>query len=339
MERLLTTATLAIVLAGVAVVAILAMRRLRLGRDERRRTLAEERMRPVALALVDGDDPDVPALHEEDAPALAGLLARYAHLVDGAAHERIADFFVQGGHVDREAALLRDRRPWRRAAAAHALGDMGPAGTVPLIIALGDRNRDVRSAAARSLGRLRSVEAVSPIVRGLSSGSIPTSVGGDALLAIGREAAETLQGLMTHPDPQVRTVVIDLLGLVGADGDAAPVQAHLTDASPEVRSAAARALGHLGAEGAAEALRDALSDPATPVRAAAAAALGAIGDVGASRALLTQARLDVHEAAVPAAQALALLDPDRVTEAAGSRHASGVLHEVADLIALGRTGG
>lgn len=328
-------AAAAAVLAAVdlCLTILLALRRLQLAREERVRGVLEERLRPVALALLDGEPPATGQLPEPEARALGQLVGRYARWVSGEARERAAAFFEQRGEIARQTGLLSDRRAWRRAAAAYTLGDMGSAAAVaPLLRVLGEAERDVRSAAARSLGRLGAVEAVEPLVYALAQRAVPRAVAGTALLAIGQAALPALRGLDRRVEPEVRASAVELLGLLGGAGDAPLLIERLGDSSAEVRAKAARALGRLGAEDAAGQLRAALGDRIAFVRASAAFALGSMRDSAALGALLAQAREDRFEAAQAAARAAARIDPEAVHAAArgGGAH----LQEAADLLAV-----
>jgi HEAT repeat protein len=186
----------------------------------------------------------------------------------------------------------------------------------PLRAALGDPNRDVRAAAARSLGRLGAAGAVRPLVYSLIRGDIPRTVAAEALLGIGPAALVPLRGLLVHPEAEVKTVAAELVGLLGDAADAAALHDLLTDTSAEVRAKAARALGRLGAQEAAAGLRVALDDRIPFVRAAAANAIGMIGDHDAGERLLALAREDRFEAAQAAARALACVDGTALLAAA-----------------------
>jgi hypothetical protein len=316
---------------------LIVVRRVAFARQERVRLDAEERLRPFALALVagDGDGEEPPPLGTRDAVLFAGLLARYARRLHGGSAARIADYFERNGVVAREIAALGDRRTWRRATAAYALGDMFSETAVPVLLeALRDRGRDVRAAAARSLGRLRAVEAVEPLVEALAARQVPPAVAGFALVQIGPAALPSLKRLLVHDDAHVRASAAELVGLIGDAADGKPLLARLQDSSAEVRARSARALGRLGADEAAVRLRAALDDRVPFVRTAAARALGAIGDPVAFDALLEQARTDAFDPAHAAACALAAIDPRRVAEVASSPNAGVHVLEAADLAAV-----
>lgn len=324
---------------------VLIFRRIGLSRRERRRATLEAELRPLALELVDGEEPELPNLGAAEARALAAILGRYARKLRGEPRERIAAFFEERGDVRRELGRLRARRASRRAAAAFALGDMGSDTAVePLIRALDDRSRDVRSAAARSLGMLEAEAAVPRLVGSLAGSEVPRAIAGGALLAMGAKAAPNLRSLLDSEEPAVRANAIELLGFTGDASDAERLDAalredHAIAASrwrelAEVRAAAARAQGRIGTQRAAAGLRVALEDPAPFVRTAAAHALGRIGDREAFDALARQAAEDEYDPAQAAAQALAAIDPIRAMRLGGDEHASAHLAEAAALAEL-----
>jgi len=311
-------------LSGLALVTMLVLvgRRLSLARVERKRAAQEAALRPLALELVDGEEADLSGLDDGQARALATILGRYARLLRGEGRERIAAFFEGRGDVAGEIRRLGARRATNRAAAAFVLGDMGSARAIePLIRALDDGSRDVRSAAARSLGMLEAEAAVPRLVVSLAENEVPRAISGGALLAMGSKAAPGLRSLLGSPHPGVRATALELLGFTGdaSDADAlgeALSATHAIAASrwqehAEMRAAAARALGRIGTRRVAPSLRGALNDPAPFVRTAAAHALGRIGDRDAFEALARQAAIDAYDPAQAAAQALAAIDPAR----------------------------
>ncbi|MDA0183136.1 HEAT repeat domain-containing protein [Solirubrobacter phytolaccae] len=330
---------------ALATMFVLVGRRVALSRRERRRARLEAELRPVALALVDGEEVDLPRLGTAEARALAAILGRYARKLRGEPRERIATFFEERGDVQRELRRVRSRRSAQRAAAAFALGDMGSDSAIEALIgALDDRARDVRSAAARSLGMLEAEAAVPRLVGSLAEHEVPRAIAGGALLAMGSRAAPGLRSLLDADEPAVRANAIELLGFTGDASDADRLDAalredHAIAASrwrefAEVRAAAARAQGRIGTRRAAGGLRAALNDPAPFVRTAAAHALGRIGDRDAFDALARQAGDDLYDPAQAAAQALAAIDPVRAMRLGGDEGASPHLAEAAALAEL-----
>ena len=291
----------------------------------------EQRVRLVALALLEGDPLALGVLTPEEATALAAVIRRQARKLRGDATQRVATFFEEQGAVDREVRVLAHRRGWRRATAAFALGDMGsPRPASSLVKALHDPDAAVRAAAARSLGRLGVRAAVEPVLAALGDRRLPRAVAGQALLAIGPAALPELRALQTVLDPVARALAVELVGLLGNASDDAALVERLRDSSAEVRANAARALGRHGGEVGASELRTALSDRIPFVRVAVATALGAVGDRAVVVDLLRVARDDEFDPAHAAAHAAVRLDPAAVRDAA--REGGPHIAEAADLL-------
>jgi HEAT repeat protein len=333
----LTWGSLSLAAVGSLFVAALAARRVLVARVERKRVETEARLTPVALDLLNDEPVELGRLDAAETEILAAVLSRYSAQLRGAETDRIAEFFEQRGGLRLEQDRLRDRRAWRRAAAAFALGNMGSRGAASTLLAsLSDRDGAVRAAAARSLGRLGVAEAVEPLVYGFSRRELSRAVVGQALLAIGPAALPALRGMEDAPDAEARAFAVELIGLLGDATDGRRVMRRLVDASAEVRAKAARALGRLGAAEAAETLVTALDDRIVFVRVSAAHALAAVGDIRAVPALLRIARTDEFDAARAAAEAAARLDPDAVVAAAAVEGAGPHLAEAADLVVATR---
>lgn len=331
----LAVAALALAALSVLFVAVLVARRIFLARGERRLEAAMQRLLPLALELVEGERARAPRLPRADQVTLALILGRYSRVLRGAARENIGATFRGSAALRYELAALGSRRPWRRATAAFVLGDMASASAIPALLeALDDPSREVRAAAARSLGRLGAVGAVEPLVHALAAKTIPRSVAGQALLDLGQPALPGLRDLLESGDASTRAIAAELLGLIGGAAEGPSLLRALTDASAEVRAKAGRALGRVGAAAAAAALREALEDRVPFVRVAAARSLGDLGDRGAVPQLLELARSNRFEVAQAAAQALLAIDPAAVIAAAREPGAGPHLHEAADLAAV-----
>jgi HEAT repeat protein len=320
---------------GVLLVVVLLARRVVLGVRERRSAEAERRVRPLALALIAGESPGRKELSPAEQAALADLLGRYSRKVIGEADTRIAEYFHGSTALRGALRDMHSRRPWRRAAAAYRLGDIGGEEVgPPLLSALGDRKREVRAAAARSLGRVGVKEAAVPLVEALVSRQVPYGVAGQAFVELGPDVVPELHGALRRADPQVRAAALTLLGLVGDARDSVAAARALEDPSAEVRAAAAVALGRIGTSTAEGELRSALADRVPYVRAAAAVSLGLLGAKGTVPQLLEVARTDRFQPARAAAQAVARIDSVSLAAAAALPDAGPHLREASDVLAL-----
>lgn len=332
MSRLLVDLTIALTALNLGVTVTLAVRRLVVARREARMEEAEERLRPVVLAMVDGEDVELPYLDSASTLALSRLLRRYGRLLRGTSRDHIARVAERSGLVERELGSLADRRDWRRAAAAVVLGDVGRSEHADALARLlTDRSQHVRNAAVRSLGRLGAVDAIPRIARLMAIGRIPRALAAETLRAMGSPAAGPLVDLLDAREAAVRAAAAELVGLVGDGTSAEPLMRLLEDPDPEVRVKAARALGRVGAEDAVLELRDALHDPVPFVRAVAARTLGSIGDDGAMERLMEMAVDDVHDPARAAAGALASLNPELVASTVAGGEPPPYLAEALDL--------
>jgi len=330
----------AFVLAAVSAVflALLVGRRVALARREQEFAAARARLLPLALALVEGTE-TVPAgqLSRRDEEVLADLLGELSRRLRGDSRVRIAGHFRGSAALRHELAALSSRRTWKRASAASRLGDMAAVSALPALReALDDEERDVRSAAARSLGLLGDVVSAPRLVQGLADGSIPRGLTAHALMTIGPEALPALGELRRHEDSSVRAVAVRLLGLLGGAADAGAAGAALVDPAAEVRAAAADSLARIGSPASAIRLRAALDDRIGFVAATAATALGELRDVESVPRLAELARRPEFELARAAAEALAKIDAAALRRAADQRDAGAHLHEAADLLALRR---
>jgi HEAT repeat protein len=335
MLAVLVTCVVVLVVAAVVLLVALAWRRAVLGRRERASRAAEARVRPLAIELVEGASVETNSPPTSDQVVLASVVGRYSRKLSGDADTRIGAYFRESAVLEATLGNLGARRMWRRATAAYQLGDMACPEVAPaLLAALADGRREVRAAAARSLGRLRVASAALPIVEALVQQRVPNGVAGQALVELGREARGELGRIAGHADPRVRATAITLLGLVGDSGDAHIVVSALADPSADVRRAAAEALRRVGASTEEPALRAALDDRMHFVRAEAAKTLGVIDAPDALPRLVEIARTDRFRPARAAARAVARIDPKLLAAAAAEPDAGPHLHEAADLLAV-----
>lgn len=329
---LLDLIALALSAASLVMLGVLVLRRSALAARDRRRRDVEEGLKGIAMELLHAGAEPPSQLDERQREALADLLGRYAKATRGSTHDRIVEYFEREGTVAHETAVMRDARAgWRRATAAFRLGDIGPASAAPaLIAALRDSDRDVRVAAARSLGRLRAAEAAQELLAAAADGRVPPTLVGWSLLQIGTPVLPRLTPLLTADSEFARRGVVQLVGLLGGPAEAPAVQERLSDSSPAVRAHAARALGRIGGRRDLPALRAAAWDRVPGVRAAAAEALGQLRDHDSLPMLATRAAADQFDVARACARAVVAIDPAEAVKRARETHAAHLL-EAADL--------
>lgn len=212
-----------------------------------------------------------------DDPAILACLVKNLQSNDFRIRRASSDALGKMGEaaIEPTAASLCHKSRDVRFAALSALQAIGPTAVAYLIGQLRARSRPVRRAAAEALGRLRSTDAVDPLI-----------------------------ACLQDDDAEVRWRSATALGEIATPRAITPLRATLADAEPRVRLAAATALGSLVAQAAVEDLQTLLEDDDAQVCASAAWALGEIGDLRAVPALARRA--DAQEESIARAALLAL---------------------------------
>jgi HEAT repeat protein len=307
------TAAMAVLLTivAMAVVAIVVVRIVRHARQRRRAALAAGPRRALLAFVADngeqGGEELVAIPDEAWRAAEPGALALLGKL-RGEAHRALVSIFVRRGTARAALGDLRARSPVRRARAAQVLGDLELRQAVPeLGRLLTDRHPEVRVVAVRALGRIGDPAAAWRLIASLDRPDpVPSLLATHALVQFGTEAEVTLSAALDHPEPRVRAVCLDALGLLGAAGSVHRIARVLRDDDVlDVRAAAAASLGRIGTRSAIEPL-SAAAAPAHPtaLRAAAARALGDLGSPVAVPALVALLDDEAYRVAHEAAQSL-----------------------------------
>lgn len=334
MTGFLIDTSVALALLNVLIAGVVIGNRFLVRSRQRRYTSALQRLRPAVLEWMEGDGVVLPRLEGIEQRALLDLLGKFGRSLRGDQRRRVADLALAGGYTHDLAVAATSRRPWRRAAAAYRLGDIGSGDAELLVALLGDDDRRVRNAAARSLGRQGALEGVEPIVVALATGRVARAIGGQALLDIGSPAADGLAQLLDSRIREVRATAAELLGRLGGPEHARILAQQLNHPDAEVRVAVVRALGRLGGRAAARSVAELLDDPVAYVRAAAATATARLGGAAELDKLITMAIEDEFLPANAAAGAATELDPGRVVRAAAATGAPHLV-EAADLVTIG----
>jgi HEAT repeat protein len=327
-------ASLALVAIGFMFALLLCARRIHANRLEREDLAARRDAEPVLHALLDGDEVDRST--SGDDAALATMLAEISPSLTGDTRRAIAEHFESSGAIGRASRGLGHPLAHRRAESAALLGDMCSDQAEPvLLLALNDRDPDVRLAATRSLGRLRSRSAVIPILHSLACRHVPRAVAANAVLTIGTAALPGIRTLISTEHPATRAAAVELLGRLGNPRDGESLRDRLADRAPLVRERACEALAHLGADDVDQALEDLLADDVRNVRAAAAGALATVGGPHNAERLLEIVHYDCAEVAEVAAATLTSIAPGLVARMGTHEDADPRLRPAASMIQAG----
>jgi HEAT repeat protein len=304
---------------GAAVTALIAVLLLTVGaahvlrgRREARDARRKRRLTPLVHAVLDDDPTDATPLPDVlGAPAdLDEIVLELLPQLRGSDRETLRRLLAERGVVARAAGDLTARRAWRRGRAVSLLGSAAGTHHIAAMAALlDDRSPEVRCAAARALGKAGDPGAVDALLRATSGErALPSGVVGMALLDLGTIALPVLRDAFGHQRGPARALVAELLGVHGDPSAASLLEDLLRDAGeePGVRRVAAAALGRIGSPTSTEPLVSALTNSADArLQRAGAEALGRIGDPVATIPLL--AGLADDDVAVRAACADALL--------------------------------
>ncbi|MFE9776193.1 HEAT repeat domain-containing protein [Streptomyces sp. NPDC005931] len=315
-----TGALLCLLTAGLLLsLLITGMRGARTLRDRRRARMAAP-VRGLLLELLCAPEEEQQDLLDHLAridrrtwaalePTVTAMLGK----VSGTARTALVRLCEVRGAAADAVGDLGSRSPVRRGRAAHVLGQLRHReAAAPLCRLLDDRDPEVRTAAARALGRTGDPTAVPHLLASLyGPRTVPPKVVSASLVALGADAWPAVTAGLRDPQSLVRAVAIEVLGATGAIARVPDiVRALREDPEAEVRIRAARALGRLGMPDGLEPLLAAVL-PGRPValRIVAAGALGQLGAVAATGSLTELlGDTDPHVAAA-ATRALLRLGP------------------------------
>ncbi len=200
--------------------------------------------------------------------------------IKGEGQERLIAMLQSAGYVQSVARSLRSRSPVQRAHAAMLLGGMHARGAREALLErfLNDSSAEVRIVAAEALGEMGDAPSV-PIL--LDAIRQPTRYQELRLAAVlsrfGLAAVPDLEHALSDIDERVVRIALDILTDIGMVIDPAPVVRALSHRSPEVRARAAELLGAAGAVDTIEALTAAAHDSQWFVRVRVVKALARLG--------------------------------------------------------------
>lgn len=193
-----------------------------------------------------------------------------------------------GDPVDKLMKDLQTGNDYAKGQAIDKLVIIGRLAVVPLISALKNPDPNVRSLAARGLGRIHDPRAVEPLIMALKDPESKVRRQASKAFAfwIFRDARplKPLIATLKDPDPDVREYAAMALGRIGDARAMAPLIAAFSDPEPEVGRLAAGALVKINDVQAVAPLTLALKDQKAQVRRNAAYAF-ALWKIGGARAV------------------------------------------------------
>jgi HEAT repeat protein len=217
------------------------------------------------------------ALGEMDAPEVVSVLRAGLSDESSLVRQQAAASLGKTGETEVAAdllPLLADPDPKMRFVAVQALGRIGSAKALPaLLLRLEDEDATVRRAATAALGELRDARAARPLLRALGEPDL-RGTAAEALRRLGATALAELERAYGGASPEVRKLLVEIVGRLDDPAAGRLLLAALGDAEAAVRAEAALAMGDGERRFALRALMDLKAkDPSPEVRKAAAQSL------------------------------------------------------------------
>ncbi|HEV3116216.1 MAG TPA: protein kinase, partial [Gemmataceae bacterium] len=245
------------------------------GQDTSRLALEPRKQRGLALYF-DLPPADVEALNLELPAAVFGRAGRLGFDLRDDMLLFLTARFRKSKAVPGLREALASAEPGRRAAAARALGETGPAAAAAVRELVDRLNEDtpvVRAAAAQALGQIGPAagEARSALARALSDPDAQVgALAAKALKLLPAPAAEDIGDLrraLREQNPKVRAYALEALKGVGPAAQRAlpEILQALKDRDPALRTVAAGILGTIADDEAITALAEARKDPEVTV--------------------------------------------------------------------------
>lgn len=200
--------------------------------------------------------------------------------------------------------LTRHPNPLCREVSAVLLGNIGDPMAFPYLTAMTrDAEQDVKIAAIRALGKIKSETAIHFLISLLKDPDpTVTSVASDELISMGKDLLKFLPKLLVEKDLNTQILITQLVGRISDPEVISMIAQYLETPQPMwVRRALCLALGETGNPYAADILiTKCLNDPETLVRSAAVKALGKLKVASAIEPLIS-ALNDPEEPVITAA--------------------------------------
>jgi HEAT repeat protein len=264
---------------GLLLAVVVLQRAIGVAIVKRRRRLESKYRDSVDAWLVAGERAALErlaAVRPSHRRLIGHMLVSPMQALSGELVDRAATALERLRLVDGWIRALSDRRWWRRAGAARALG-LARSGraTDALVAALEDDHLEVRAAAVEALGRIADPAVIPILIAQFRDAARYQRVRViEALREFGATAAAALVRY-GRDTPADRALTAEVLGWIGSGTALGTLLVWCGDDDPATRAAALRAVGSIGVDDRAYyfALR-ALDDATPEVRAMAARALG-----------------------------------------------------------------
>lgn len=282
MLTLVWSVSIYLALSSIVIMVMLIGRRLFLERLERRRAAQVKVLRSAMIRF--GADEDAEELKRQlrELPLIVVADAgfEFLALVRGEERARIERVLSEIGIDDvLRRQLWAGNRSTRIYSAERLAAFASPKTEQALIKALGDRSRQVRIAAAISLGELQRLPPLREVLRKIGYRGQRSRRMIDVFRAAGAERAGELREVAVDRNtyPLLRASAISAIGQTGDYGQIGFLQECAMDRNGDIAAAAINALGDLAHPSSEPAILAGLDNPDWRVRSEAARAAGSIG--------------------------------------------------------------
>lgn len=309
-------------MAGVVALALctlIVVKSSRERRERRHEDLVVE-LRPLLIqSLDDGDASAMLHLDGHRGAVVETLATSLLGKLRGADRANLVGLLEERGVIERARNDLTARRAARRLRGVDLLGSAGDETSIDALRRLlHDRDGDVRSAAARALGRIGAPTAIADMLQAHDDDRLPAHVVTMATMRTGTSSIPPVVAALADPSVRVRTLAASLSGVLGATEAVDQLTPLLDEDDRDLRRAAATALGRLGHPRAVGALSECLAreldrpdhDLDIDLARTVIDALGRLSHPAAT-AVLESVLGRRHRLSVAAAAALAELGPRR----------------------------
>lgn len=268
--------------ANLTMVAAIAAVKIMRERSEAYAARIRESVTDAAISYLEDETRELtlPAPVTRAATAALEPVISLIATLKGHSRDRLIAALESNGYIDRLCALLRSRSASARAQAASILGACKSIAAVPILerALTADPSPEVRICAAEALGSIGYAPSIPLLLQAAREPSKYQELRlAGVLAAIGAQAIAPIEEALDANDPRLTSLLLDVLIDIGGITGPARIAALLEHRSPEVRARAATLLGAAGAIDAAGALAYATRDPMWFVRLRIVKALAQLG--------------------------------------------------------------
>jgi len=282
--------TIILAVISILVMIFLMVRRVFIDGAKVSDAVLQKRLRQSLMEFTAEHDEDAlrVVLEKFPAPLVIQVCFQFIEVLRGDDREQIVRVLASAGYSDEvRRQLVKGQEAQKLSAIERLTAFPYRDSHKALLVALGDRRREVRIAASIALARIDALPPLTEVMAKIGPRGQRSRRLIELFRSIPTDRSDELIALSTNRDMPdfLRAAAVDALGHTGQFGYLAEIENLLSDPHSEVQAAVIRALGLIGHPRSAETLLAALDNPSWEVRLEAASAAGRLGLVAASEGL------------------------------------------------------